>query len=154
MNHSQLEVSKYLSSGFSLQFWFLLFWFSWIWKYSESLYASVCESYFMKNYWIASDYFLFFFMLLQSLLRRMNFPLIRRNRIIESIWHFGFNLGSAYFLKLTENSSGEHVELCLRFYESFYLHTAAIHAFSNGNWMQAAHDFLFATSLFSFTNKT
>ncbi|KAG7202152.1 hypothetical protein KM043_015834 [Ampulex compressa] len=91
---------------------------------------------------------------LNSLLRRMRFPLMQRNRIIEAAWNCGFCFGSICYLKLSAAKSLSfsfdkrevtHQELGVMLLKSFYFHHAGIQILRHGAWTKGLANLLFAS---------
>jgi len=99
--------------------------------------------------------YILFFHYMQSLLRRMQFPLVQRSRIIEAMWNCGFCFGSICFMKsstmqiLSFAPHGEqritYRELGLALHKSFYFHQTGIDILCYGAWIKGCANLLFAS---------
>jgi len=91
---------------------------------------------------------------MQSLFRRMRFPLIQRDRIIKAVWYCGFCFGSLCYMRssavpilgLTAHKQGTtYREVGIALHKSFYLHRAGIDVLCHGAWIKGCANLLFAS---------
>ncbi|XP_032682356.1 uncharacterized protein LOC116849368 isoform X1 [Odontomachus brunneus] len=91
---------------------------------------------------------------LNSLFRRMRFPLVQRNRIIKAVWNCGFCFGSICYmmssatqiLSVAPQEQGmTYQELGIALHKSFYFHQAGINILCHGVWMKGCANLLFAS---------
>ncbi|XP_011631421.1 uncharacterized protein LOC105423381 [Pogonomyrmex barbatus] len=91
---------------------------------------------------------------LNLLFRRMRFPLVQRNRIIEAVWNCGFCFGSICYMKssatqilsFTLHEQGTtYRELGIALHKSFYFHQAFIDILCYGAWIKGCTNLLFAS---------
>lgn len=91
---------------------------------------------------------------LNSLLRRMQFPLTQRNRIIEAVWNCGFCFGSICYVKSMNTKSLNfsahgwdmtHQELAIILHKSFFFHRAGIAIMCHSAWIRGLANLLFAS---------
>ncbi|XP_077267866.1 uncharacterized protein LOC143900418 [Temnothorax americanus] len=91
---------------------------------------------------------------LNSLFRRMCFPLVQRSRIIEAVWNFGFCFGSICYmlssamqlLSFSPQEQGTaYRELGVALHKSFYFHQAGIDVLCHGAWIKGCANLLFAS---------
>ncbi|XP_072745448.1 uncharacterized protein [Anoplolepis gracilipes] len=91
---------------------------------------------------------------LNSLFRRMRFPLIQRSRIIKAAWNCGFCFGSVCYMKSSATQilnfaphelGMTYHELGLALHKSFYFHQAGIDILCYGAWMKGCANLLFAS---------
>ncbi|XP_036138991.1 uncharacterized protein LOC105840812 [Monomorium pharaonis] len=91
---------------------------------------------------------------LNSLFRRMRFPLMQRSRIIEAAWNCGFCFGSICYMKslaiqiLSFESHEQgmmYQELGIALHKSFYFHQAGIDILYYGGWIKGCTNLLFAS---------
>ena len=100
--------------------------------------------------------FLFFVCQRQLLLRRMQFPLVKRNRISDGLWSCSFSACSIIFLLYFVPESRDvscpwrkpgNLQLGFLIHKAFYLHEATVQVFVHGSWMQGWTSQLFASSI-------
>lgn len=91
---------------------------------------------------------------LNSLFRRMHFPLVQRIRIIEAAWNCGFCFGSICYMQSSTMQSlsfASHEqgmtyrELGIALHQSFYFHQAGIDILCYGAWIKGCANLLFAS---------
>ncbi|CAL1684544.1 unnamed protein product [Lasius platythorax] len=91
---------------------------------------------------------------LNSLFRRMRFPLVQRSRIIKAAWNYGFCFGSVYYMQSSATQilnfaphklGMTYQELGLALHKSFYFHQAGIDILCCGAWMKGCANLLFAS---------
>lgn len=91
---------------------------------------------------------------MQSLFRRMRFPLLQRNRIIKAVWNCGFCFGSICYmmssatqiLNVAPHEQGmTYQELGIALHKSFYIHQAGIDILCHGAWIKGGANLIFAS---------
>ncbi|RLU23374.1 hypothetical protein DMN91_003578 [Ooceraea biroi] len=91
---------------------------------------------------------------LNSLFRRMRFPLIQRSRIIKATWYCGFCFGSICYMRslatqilsfAAHKQGMMYQELGVALHKSFYLHQAGIDILCHGAWIKGCANLLFAS---------
>ncbi|KYN33977.1 hypothetical protein ALC56_11791 [Trachymyrmex septentrionalis] len=91
---------------------------------------------------------------LNSLFRRMHFPLVQRSRIIEAAWNCGFCFGSICYMKsstmqilsfASHEQEMTYQELGIALHKSFYFHQAGIDILCYGAWIKGCANLLFAS---------
>lgn len=91
---------------------------------------------------------------LNSLLRRMRFPLMQRSRIIEAAWNCGFCFGSICYMKssamqilsfASQEQGMTYQEFGIALHKSFYFHQAGIDILCHGAWIKGCTNLLFAS---------
>ncbi|XP_070513187.1 uncharacterized protein [Cardiocondyla obscurior] len=89
---------------------------------------------------------------LNSLFRRMYFPLLQRNRIIEAVWNCGFCFGSICYMRsstvqiFASHEQGiTYHELGVALHKSFYFHQAGVNILCQGAWIKGCANLLFAS---------
>ncbi|EGI58442.1 hypothetical protein G5I_13456 [Acromyrmex echinatior] len=91
---------------------------------------------------------------LNSLFRRMHFPLVQRSRIIEAAWNCGFCFGSICYMKsstmqilsfASHEQGMTYQELGIALHKSFYFHQAGIDILCHGAWIKGCTNLLFAS---------
>lgn len=125
------------------------------WRYSDD--AKVRDTGVLVGYLV-----LFWMMLhllyekcLNSLFRRMGFPLIQRGRIIQAAWYCGFCFGSICYMKSStiqilsfaavRKQGMTYQQLGVALHKSFYLHQAGIDVTCRGAWIKGCANLLFAS---------
>lgn len=91
---------------------------------------------------------------MQSLFRRMRFPLVQRNRIIMAVWNCGFCFGSICYMMssatqilsiIPQGQGMTYQELGITLHKSFYFHQAGIDILCHGAWIKGCTNLLFAS---------
>lgn len=97
---------------------------------------------------------IYIYFCLQSLFRRMRFPLVQRSRIIKAAWNYGFCFGSICYMQSSATQilnfaphklGMTYQELALALHKSFYFHQAGIDILCCGAWMKGCVNLLFAS---------
>jgi len=95
---------------------------------------------------------------MQSLFRRMRFPLIQRDRIIKAAWYCGFCFGSVCYMRSStvpilglaaHKQDMTYREIGIALHKSFYLHRAGIDVLCHGAWIKGCANLLFASFVLS-----
>ncbi|KAH0944896.1 hypothetical protein HN011_001417 [Eciton burchellii] len=95
---------------------------------------------------------------LNSLFRRMRFPLIQRDRIIKAAWYCGFCFGSVCYMRSStvpilglaaHKQDMTYREIGIALHKSFYLHRAGIDVLCHGAWIKGCANLLFASFVLS-----
>ncbi|XP_051165441.1 uncharacterized protein LOC127284169 isoform X1 [Leptopilina boulardi] len=98
--------------------------------------------------------FLIYKKLFNKLLRRKCFPLIQRNRIINTVWDYIFSIITLNYLLYIffhslKNSTLPNInKLIAFFYKSFYIHQAGVNIFIFGSWLKGCSTLFFAFLVF------